>query len=236
MTFLRGLDPPPILILCGGVGSRLKALTFDKPKCLIRVHHETFLFFQISNFSNIGFSKFVLCVHHLSDLIQLECNRISNKLDVEIEVLDDGARALGTGGAIINALKTLPDYFYVTNGDSFLPFDLGRFTKKSYNERKNFMTVARPPNLLDANLQIIGDEIIGYSKKGGSQLNFIDYGFLGLNKSALKHFKKQTFFDAGELYSELIADKRIRPYFVDEPYFDVGSYCGYSSLLTYVSR
>ena len=135
MTFLKGLDLPPILILCG-VWIRLKALTFDKPKCLIRVHHETFLFFQISNFSNIGFSKFVLCVHHLSDLIQLECNRISNALSVEIEVLDDGARALGTGGAIINALKTLPDYFYVTNGDSFLPFDLGGFTKKSYNERK----------------------------------------------------------------------------------------------------
>lgn len=236
MILSRRLDLPTILILCGGVGSRLNAFTFDKPKCLIRVHQETFLYHQISNFSNKGFSNFILSAHHLSKQIQLECEKISDALDVKIEVLDDGPKALGTGGAIINALKILPDYFYVTNGDSFLPFDLGGFSEKSCRERNNVMTVARPPNPSDANLKIINQTIISYSKRGGSLYSFIDYGFLGLKKSDLGNFRKETFFDAGELYNELIAASRLDPYFVNEPYFDVGSYCGYSSFLTYISR
>ena len=120
---------PTVLILAGGLGTRLKSVVHDRPKALAETAGVPFLLIQLKWLSQQGFQNIVLLTGHQSDQIASYVGD-GTSLDVTVKIVCEQA-PLGTGGAVINALKelTLSEEFVLVNGDSIAEVNLKKFCK-----------------------------------------------------------------------------------------------------------
>ena len=120
---------PLVLILAGGLGTRLKSVVHDRPKALAQSAGVPFLEIQLQWLSHHGFKNIVLLTGHKSNQIAsyIGENTTSN---LTVKIVCEQA-PLGTGGAVINALKelTLSEEFVLVNGDSIAEVNLKKFCK-----------------------------------------------------------------------------------------------------------
>ena len=110
-----------VAILCGGLGTRLGALTQDTPKPLLPVGGMPFLDHLLLELGRFGFRKIVLLAHFQPEAIlafartSVAAARFGLELSVSIE-----PEAAGTGGALHHARDRLSDPFLLLNGDTWL--------------------------------------------------------------------------------------------------------------------
>src|SRR5580704_139718 len=112
----------PVVILAGGLATRLRPLTEKIPKSLVEVAGRPFLEHQIALLRKNGITNIFLCVGYLGEMIEQRFGD-GEQLGVQIAYSYDGEKLLGTGGAIKKLLPRLPEDFFVLYGDSFLPID-----------------------------------------------------------------------------------------------------------------
>jgi NDP-sugar pyrophosphorylase family protein len=129
------------VILCGGLGTRLRPISKDLPKALMPFAGRTFIDILIESLLPFGFRRFVLCVGYHSEKVREHFGR----RDYEV-VFSEEAEPLGTGGALKNAMPhILSSPFLLLNGDSLCPTDLTAFL--GFHDRKGgvlSMVLARP--------------------------------------------------------------------------------------------
>ena len=106
------------LILCAGLGKRLKPLTLEQPKPLLKLNNITLLENTINLIKELGIKKILLNTYHLKNKIK---NYLSdNKFDVSIDIIDDGEQVLDTGGGIMNMINSTNEKnFLILNPDTF---------------------------------------------------------------------------------------------------------------------
>lgn len=109
------------VILAGGKGTRLGALTERTPKPLLDVAGRPFIEYLIWNLSQAGIKKLVLSTGHLAEQFNALGAR-DDFPDVTLHQLEE-AEPLGTGGALAHLASMLDERFYVLNGDSLFDVD-----------------------------------------------------------------------------------------------------------------
>lgn len=103
-----------VLILVGGKGARLQSVVSDVPKPMAPIGDRPFLDYLIENLENQGLCNISLLSGYKAELI---ADHFKAKKNVKVIVED---KPLGTGGAIINALKEVEgERILVLNGDTF---------------------------------------------------------------------------------------------------------------------
>jgi NDP-sugar pyrophosphorylase family protein len=112
----------PVMILAGGLGTRLLGVISDRPKGLAPVGDRPFLEIQISLLRDQGFRRFVLCVGHRATQIR-DCLADGDRLGVHIEYSVESETLLGTGGALRMAERFFEPSALVLNGDTYLAVD-----------------------------------------------------------------------------------------------------------------
>ncbi|KAA1166119.1 nucleotidyltransferase family protein [Pseudoalteromonas fuliginea] len=115
----------PIFIMAGGFGTRLKPLTDNCPKPMLKVGGKPMLETLINNFKNHGFYKFYISTHYLPEVIMNYFGDGSD-FDVEIAYVHE-EEPLGTGGALSLLPNTLPkEPLIMINGDILTNVDFGK--------------------------------------------------------------------------------------------------------------
>ena len=107
-----------VILLAGGLGTRLRSVVADRPKPLSLIAGRPFIEWQIEAMSAKGIERIVLAVGYLGEMIETHLgNRFAGcNLSYSYET-----SALGTGGAIRLAMKAVSDkYVFVSNGDTFI--------------------------------------------------------------------------------------------------------------------
>ena len=107
------------LILCAGFGKRLNPLTLNTPKPLLEINNLTLLENTINLIKKLGIKKIKLNTFYLKDKIKIFVKK--KNFNIDIEIIEDGDEILGTGGGILNMIKTLPESetdFLVFNPDT----------------------------------------------------------------------------------------------------------------------
>jgi NDP-sugar pyrophosphorylase family protein len=114
-----------ILILAAGLGTRLKELTYNKPKALVEFNGKPILEHLISNLKQSGFTDLVINVHHFADQIVQFLNS-KNNFNINIQISDESKMLADTGGAILHAKQFLEgaENFIVYNADIYTDTDL----------------------------------------------------------------------------------------------------------------
>jgi NDP-sugar pyrophosphorylase family protein len=95
------------MILAAGLGTRLKALTQDKPKALVPLNGKPLLQHCIENLIANGFHHIVINVHHFGEQIIDFVEQ--NKFDANIEISDERDLLMDTGGGIVKATPLFKD-------------------------------------------------------------------------------------------------------------------------------
>lgn len=139
----------PVVVLCGGLGTRLRAALADRPKSLAPVGGRSFLAVQLELLRNRGARRFVLCVGHMADQIEAAFGD-GAAIGVQIDYSHDGKTLLGTGGALKRAERYFAPTAIVTNGDTFIDVDLAQLAHVHSSARGQgavaTLTVARVPD------------------------------------------------------------------------------------------
>jgi phosphoheptose isomerase len=121
---LRAADVP-VIILAGGLGTRLRTVVNDRPKVLAPVAGRPFLSYLLEQVESAGFRQVVLGVGYLADQIEAEYGTRYGQLHIRYSVEQE---ALGTAGAIrLAATHCTGDLCLAMNGDSYINVDLNAF-------------------------------------------------------------------------------------------------------------
>ena len=113
------------VILCGGLGTRLGALTAQTPKPLLRVGKNPFLDVLLFELGRHGLRRILLLAGFAADRVleYATATPMKTQFGLEIEVMIEPQRA-GTGGAVWHARDRLDDTFLLLNGDSWFDINL----------------------------------------------------------------------------------------------------------------
>ena len=114
-----------VVIMAGGLGSRLGSLTKDTPKPMLQVGNKPMLEVIIENFKEYGFRKFIIAVNYKSEIIEDYFGN-GQGLGVDISYIKEKKR-LGTAGAISLIDMTIDQPFFVVNGDILSSVDFSKF-------------------------------------------------------------------------------------------------------------
>ena len=214
-----------VVVLAGGLATRMHPLTISTPKSLLMVAGRPFIEHQLNLISKNGITSVVLCLGHLGTMIEQHIGT-GEKYGLEIIYSYDGATSRGTGGAITNADQQLHDNFFVLYGDSYLPNDW-RIVERAYwqTEKQALMTVYKNDDKFEAsNVQFDGQKIIQYSKVAQSrEMKHIDYGLGIFSRDVFKSLALGTTFDLADVYANLLATDNIQGFEVRQRFFEIGS-------------
>ena len=114
-----------VVILCGGLGKRLRPVLGDRPKPMAKVNGRPFLEIIIDYVATYGFERFTLCIGYMGETIKKYYQKKKDSLTI---LFSEEEEPLGTGGAVRNAESLIQSNpFLVMNGDSFCRVNLHKF-------------------------------------------------------------------------------------------------------------
>jgi dTDP-glucose pyrophosphorylase len=214
--------PNMMVIMAGGLGTRLLPHTESCPKPLLLVADKPMLEHIIERAKQDGFNQFVLAVHYLGHMIE-EYFGNGERLGVQIDYLREES-PLGTAGAL-GLLSPFPDGpFVVTNGDVI--------TDIRYGELLDFHTKHAAAATMAVRVhewqhpfgvvQTQGVEIVGFEEKPIDR-SHINAGVYALDPDALNVLTADEHCDMPTLFERLQAKgQRTVAYPMHEPWLDVG--------------
>lgn len=214
----------PIIILAGGKGTRLRPITLDIPKCMIRIKKRPFIFYLLKHLLRKNFKKIIISTGYKSQAVQSYLKSCKNFKKKNIIIVTDKPRNLGTGGAIKNCLKYVKKNFFIMYGDTMLNLNFNKVYKNFINMEKNFlMSVYYNKNKYDKSNVIINKQnvIINYNKNSKTA-NYIDYGLMCASKNIFSKIKLKK-FDLSFIIKKQIKNKDISTFIAKKRFHEIGT-------------
>jgi NDP-sugar pyrophosphorylase family protein len=228
----------PVAILCGGKGTRVYPLTEERPKALIEIAGEPFIAHQLRLLSASGIERAVLCVGYQGESV-LQYVGDGTQFGLRVEYSFDGPTLLGTAGAVRRALPILGQEFFVLYGDSYLPCQYQAIGQSFLvSGKQGLMTIFCNNSQWDSSNVEVSDSglILAYNKAIRTpEMHHIDYGLGAFRASAFDDVPRDTVFDLADLYNQLLAEKDLASYEVNERFYEIGSFAGIHELAAFLS-
>ena len=210
----------PVLLMAGGLGMRLRPLTADDPKPLVKVGERPMLETVILELHGQGFREFLLSVRYLADKVRDYFGN-GERLGVRIEYIEE-RESLGTAGALSLIELRTPDPIVVANCDVLTKLDFRQLLKqhKSSGADATMCVTEYVVRLPYGVVEVDGWELVALHEKPDSR-HLVNAGVYVLEPSALSLVPRGRSFDMPELFSSLIAGGRkagvfpIREYWAD---------------------
>ena len=214
--------PNLMVIMAGGLGTRLLPHTENCPKPLLHVAGKPMLEHIIERAKLEGFNHFVISTHYLGHMIEAHFGN-GEYLGVQIDYLREKS-PLGTAGAL-SLLNPLPDApFVVTNGDVITDIRYGELLDFHTRHAASATMAVRVHEWRHpfGVVQTQGVEIIGFEEKPIAR-SHINAGVYALDPTALSALTVNAHCDMPMLFERLHnTKKRTVAYPMHEPWLDVG--------------
>ncbi len=223
-----------VVILAGGMGTRLRAVAGELPKALVPVAGRPFVEHQLELLVRGGLCEVLMCVGYKGHLIERHLGD-GSRFDCRIQYsFEDPAQLLGTGGALLNALPLLAPAFLVMYGDSYLPTDYGAIVRAfEAAQTPAMMSVHRNEGKWDpSNVRISGDRVVYYSKAAEpGTADYIDYGLSAFRKSVIQTYREVTLpLDLARIQEDLVRRELMGAFVVAERFYEIGKPEGLAGL------
>jgi dTDP-glucose pyrophosphorylase len=192
-----------VLIMAGGVGTRLRPLTDDRPKPLLAVGGKPILETILENFVGFGFHTFFISVNYKSEMIEDFCGD-GCKWGIEIQYLRE-KKKMGTAGAL-SLLSAKPEKpLIIINADVLTNVNIQQLLY-FHNEHKAAATMCVQDYHFEVPYGVIKinqHRIMGLDEKPVQRF-FVNAGIYVLEPTVLDIIPKQESFDMTELFTQLI--------------------------------
>jgi len=218
-----------VVILAGGLGTRLSEETIVKPKPMVEIGSEPILWHIMKIYSAQGFNDFIICAGYKQNLIKdYFISYLRNHVDVEVDlqknevkilnehqgnwkvkVIDTGLLTM-TGGRIKRIQKYLDEEeFMVTYGDGLSDIDLHKLLEHHHKSGKLLTLTAVQPKGRFGVLTIENNEVIDFTEKPPGDGMWINGGFYVMNKRVLNYIKGDETALEGEPIRMLVRERQV---------------------------
>ena len=205
-----------VVILCGGLGERLRPLTDKIPKVMIPFWDKPFLEYVRRTFSAQGFRDFVLCVGYKGE-------EIEKYYGDSMVYSYDGDKLLGTGGALKKAEPLLDEEFIMANGDTYMNIDYHDLISQFHKSEKLTMMVVYPKRKKRNDVLVKNGEILNYDKWTRKNVNAVWTGTMIMKKEILKAIPPNKFFSLEEkIFPKLVKKKQIGAFIIKDKFYPIG--------------
>ncbi|HAA2186651.1 D-glycero-D-manno-heptose 1-phosphate guanosyltransferase [Campylobacter jejuni] len=206
------------IILCGGLGTRLKSIIKDIPKPMAPINDKPFLEFIFEYLKKQGIKEVILAVSYKYEVIQeyFKDEFLGIKIKYSIE-----KEPLGTGGAIKEALKFIKNEAYVLNGDTIFDIDL----KKLILNNSKICLALKQMNDFDryGTVELDSKNYIKlFKEKEFKKQGLINGGIYFLNKDIFNDFTLQEKFSFEEFLQENYEKLKAKAHIFDNYFIDIG--------------
>lgn len=225
----------PVVILCGGQGTRLREETEFKPKPLVSVGDKPILWHIMKIYSHYGFNNFILCLGYKGDLIKRYFLDYKLNNDIALELKSGNVKIhenthktedwnitfANTGlnaqsGARIKKIEKYieTDTFFITYGDGVADIDINKLLEFHRSHQKiGTVTTVRPKTRF-GNLKLSEDDsVLDFTKKTIPHEGWIDGGFFVFNKRLFDYLdENDSCMLEGEPLRKLAYDNEFKAY------------------------
>lgn len=224
----------PTILLSAGYGTRLKPLTNNTPKCLIKIKGETILDFWINKLIKANYGPILINTHYLSEKVNAHINK--SKYKKYIQTVNE-KKLLGTAGTLIRNLD-----FYsakdslLMHADNYCYVDMKKFYKSHINRpKKSLMTMmtfetSDPINcgIVEIDNNKIVKQFYEKTKKNGKYAN----GAIYLLSKEIQNEIKKNYADAKDFSKDIVPNflNRISIFHTKLNFFDIGTIKNYKFL------
>ena len=181
----------PVVILCGGLGTRLREETEFRPKPMVKVGNRPILWHIMKTYAQYGFTKFILCLGYKGDMIKeyfyhyeimnndvtitlganssYKIHNRHNENNWQITMCDTGDNAQKGAGLKRIEQYVDADQLMVSYGDGVADIDIGNLLKFHISHGKTAtITGVRPKFLRFGELDIQQNQVNQFSEKPDS--------------------------------------------------------------------
>jgi glucose-1-phosphate cytidylyltransferase len=201
---------PPVVILCGGRGTRLRERTESVPKALVEIGGRPILWHVIQIYAAQGFDRFLLATGYMGEAVAEFAAAERWPEGVRVEAIDTGLDT-PTGGRVAALRERLGDErFCATYADGVADVDLDALL--AFHGEQGALatvTVARP-DLQWGVAELAGDAVTGFVEKPRSE-HWINGGFFCFEQGVLDYLGPDSVLEREPL-SRLAADGQLRAF------------------------
>ncbi|MDY2763062.1 nucleotidyltransferase family protein [Campylobacter sp.] len=214
--------PNKVILMVGGLGTRLRPLTNDVPKPMLDVGNKPILHTIVENFAKYGYTDIIMCVNYKSEIIK-EYFGNGDKFGVKIEYVLESKR-MGTAGALSLLQKRPKDDFFVMNGDLLtnVNFEYLHEYHKDSNALASICIRKYEMQVPYGVVNVRANKVTSIEEKP-TQSFFVSAGIYMFSPIVLDFIPKGVFYDMPTLFSELLKhDFPIHPFPIREYWLDIG--------------
>jgi glucose-1-phosphate cytidylyltransferase len=208
----------PVVILCGGKGSRIREISELVPKPMLPIGGRPILWHIMMIYSSQGFNRFVLCLGYKGEQIKdYFLNYQARTRDVTIEfngeespsaltyhfrgealpewsvtLADTGTDTL-TGGRVARVAKYIDqDPFMLTYGDGVGDIDVaGSLDQHLRNDSMVTVTGVHPQSRF-GRIDVDGDQVVEFTEKPQVEDGYVSGGFMVVKREFISHYLREA--------------------------------------------
>lgn len=211
-----------VVIMAGGLGTRLRPFTHIIPKPLLPLGEQTILEITINKLKKHGFKEFILATNYKSDMFEAYLKDGSH-LGVNITYSRE-TMPLGTAGPLKLLASELDEPFIVINGDIITNLDFSKLYRAHVSSNSKMTVVTK---ILQTPLQygIVkgeGDLVSGIDEKPNLKFEILA-GIYVLSPEVLSLIPGEASYNMPQLIRDLIASgQTVRKYILEDYWLDIG--------------
>lgn len=196
-----------VVILAGGLGTRLSEYTNLIPKPMVTVGGKPIIYHIMKHYSNYGYNDFIIAAGYKQNIIRKFFKKNKNKWNIEI--IDTGKNTM-TGGRIKRLRKYLgKEDFLVTYGDGLSNINLKKLVYFHKSSKKIVtLTAVRPPARFGV-IKIFNKKVKYFKEKSSLDEGWINGGFFVFEPEIFKFIKNDKTFLEKEPMQKLSKKKQL---------------------------
>ncbi len=206
------------LILVGGMGTRLRPLTFSIPKPLLPVGEKPILQIILEQLRGDGVGEVILATGYQAELIKAFCGD-GSRFDLAISYVHE-EMPLGTAGplSLVRDRFDPDEHFLLMNGDILTNLDFGAFV--AFSRRRQWdLTVGYTRHVYRSPFGVLSikDQMVEGIVEKPTQEYSVSAGIYSMKGSSLEYIPDREFFTVPDLMRALLAAKKqVGCYFIED--------------------
>lgn len=211
-----------VILMAGGLGTRLRPLTQETPKPLLKVGNKPIIETIIKSFANYGFEEIVLCVNYKSHMLEDYFGN-GSQFGVNIDYIHEKER-MGTAGALGLIKSQLNEPFFVMNADLLTNVNFEHFLDYHISHESSATMAVREYDFQVPYgvVNIDNSRVVSIDEKPVHRF-FVSAGIYLLGPDVLKYIPPDQFFDMPTLFEILIEkNKCVSSFPIREYWLDIG--------------
>ena len=219
---MKSAIPADAVLMAGGRGERLRPLTLDTPKPLLKVGGKPIIDYNVESLRHYGVNDIYVTVNYLKD--QIIDHFADPKWQGKVHCIEEPCR-LGTMGSIALIDTLSQDHVIVMNSDLLTNIDFEKLWRHHVDSGA-VLTMATIPYTVSVPFAIIkteGDRVIGLEEKPTFN-HFANAGVYIIDRNVLSDIKRGEYLDAPDFVESLIAKGlKVSHFVIEGTWIDIGS-------------